>query len=501
MKYVGARYMPKFTGPYDATRIYEALSVVDNGSGTSYVANKPVPAGTPLTDTEYWAVYGSTSGAIINLQNQIDNLTDFVTPEMYGAAGDGITDDSAAISSAIATGKCVLCDATYRITNQIDISDAIICGSGTFLLDMLNDYVLILRDDSIIEGINFVGSGTHAVDGVQITKRPHLSDCNFENFKTALTISDAYTGYAEKCSFKDSTTGVNFKNLDWGGNTAATSFMFDSCQFVTSDSGITSESADNVRNLVIKNCVFEYIYVAAIDMYDTIGVIDSCWFEHINTTGSVAVKGTNCFFTTIMNRFINTVTTKFDLNQNSWNNVDRGYTSVDQKSIDTRILKLTDKYTQSDSGNRIYIDGDDGNINVNLGSTNLGKLPYTPSSNLKISCVSFNTYQSTPVFKARDTGFTAQKLSTGKYYINFNRLIDNCTMFVTAESHVNTPADINNVSASDIVTAHAYGINTNSIANFKAWKQADGVVIMVTDASGNLIDAHIDLMVVEEITV
>lgn len=73
-KYIGARYMPKFMGTYDATTSYEALSVVDNGMGSTYVSNKPAPAGTPLTDTEFWAPYGSSSGAIINLQNQIDQL-------------------------------------------------------------------------------------------------------------------------------------------------------------------------------------------------------------------------------------------------------------------------------------------------------------------------------------------------------------------------------------------------------------------------------------------
>ena len=76
MKYVGSRYVPKFMGTYDATQIYEALCVVDNGSGTSYISQKIVPAGTPLTNTSYWAVYGATSGAIINLQNQIDDMKD-----------------------------------------------------------------------------------------------------------------------------------------------------------------------------------------------------------------------------------------------------------------------------------------------------------------------------------------------------------------------------------------------------------------------------------------
>ena len=73
-QYIGARYMPKFLGTYDSTTEYEALSVVDNGQGTNYVSNKPVPAGIPLSNRNYWQIYGSSSGAIIDLQNQIDTI-------------------------------------------------------------------------------------------------------------------------------------------------------------------------------------------------------------------------------------------------------------------------------------------------------------------------------------------------------------------------------------------------------------------------------------------
>lgn len=71
-QYIGARYVPRFTGVYDPTQIYDALDVVDNGSGTSYIARKTVPAGTSLTDTTYWFVYGASSGAILALQNRMD---------------------------------------------------------------------------------------------------------------------------------------------------------------------------------------------------------------------------------------------------------------------------------------------------------------------------------------------------------------------------------------------------------------------------------------------
>lgn len=81
LQYIGARYVPRFTGTYDNTQVYEALDVVDNGLGTSYIAKIPVPAGTPLTNTTYWAIYGASSGAIINLQNQIGNLTNLTTSD------------------------------------------------------------------------------------------------------------------------------------------------------------------------------------------------------------------------------------------------------------------------------------------------------------------------------------------------------------------------------------------------------------------------------------
>ena len=78
-QYIGARYTPKFMGTYDATQAYEALSVVDNGLGTSYICDEPLNPGVPLTDPK-WHLYGASSGAIISLQNQIDDMKDGTVP-------------------------------------------------------------------------------------------------------------------------------------------------------------------------------------------------------------------------------------------------------------------------------------------------------------------------------------------------------------------------------------------------------------------------------------
>lgn len=98
-EYIGARYVPRFLGTYDPTTIYEALDVVDNGMGTSYIAKKPVPAGTPLNDLTYWALYGSTNGAIINLQNQIDTINNTDLPPLQsGVAASNFLVNSAPVN-------------------------------------------------------------------------------------------------------------------------------------------------------------------------------------------------------------------------------------------------------------------------------------------------------------------------------------------------------------------------------------------------------------------
>ena len=70
-QYIGARYVPKFDGTYDPSKKYEALTIVDDGLGSSYTSKQPVPPGTPLNNTTYWALTGSLSGAITSLQNRM----------------------------------------------------------------------------------------------------------------------------------------------------------------------------------------------------------------------------------------------------------------------------------------------------------------------------------------------------------------------------------------------------------------------------------------------
>lgn len=52
-KFIGARYAPEFAGEWSNTKQYAALSVV-YADNRSYVSRKTVPAGTAISNTEFW---------------------------------------------------------------------------------------------------------------------------------------------------------------------------------------------------------------------------------------------------------------------------------------------------------------------------------------------------------------------------------------------------------------------------------------------------------------
>ncbi len=71
--YIGARYTPKFEGEWKANKEYAALSVVYSNN-KSYVSRKTVPAGTAVTETEFW-VESADWNAQVEQYNQ--NVTQY----------------------------------------------------------------------------------------------------------------------------------------------------------------------------------------------------------------------------------------------------------------------------------------------------------------------------------------------------------------------------------------------------------------------------------------
>ena len=125
-QYVGARYVPKIMGEWNKTLQYEALSVVTY-MGNSYTSKVPVPANSvEINNTDYWVNTGNYNAQIENYRNITEELyskynksIDYVTPEQFGAIGDGLHDDTSAIQTAINTEKTIVGRGKYLITRPL----------------------------------------------------------------------------------------------------------------------------------------------------------------------------------------------------------------------------------------------------------------------------------------------------------------------------------------------------------------------------------------------
>ena len=172
-QYIGARYVPKFTGEYDATLAYEPLSIVQVGNNF-YTSKIPVPPGTPVTNTTYWALTGNYNGAIVDLQNSLDEISGeveqigeryprrpYFRPEDYGGkVNDESVDNTYAIKAALDAanevgGVVLLSAGIYHCLSGIVITDRFMCvdiigagmglhstGKGTIIFGHGNNFTL-----------------------------------------------------------------------------------------------------------------------------------------------------------------------------------------------------------------------------------------------------------------------------------------------------------------------------------------------------------------------
>lgn len=169
IQYIGARYVPKYyqnslnpsSSEWESGKVYEALTVV-TWNDVSYTSKIPVPAniGAPDLFPAYWVKTVDMPAVINALQQEVSEHDDeintlikksdsFVTPEMFGAVGDGVADDGDAIRAAIAyandNDKILLFnrknylytyDATCTVNCDIDFNDATIILNNVYGANM-----------------------------------------------------------------------------------------------------------------------------------------------------------------------------------------------------------------------------------------------------------------------------------------------------------------------------------------------------------------------------
>lgn len=91
-KFIGARYAPEFAGAWSNSKQYAALSVV-YADNRSYVSRKTVPAGTPISNTEFWIQSSDWNAQVAEYNLKVEGYNANV--EQYNR---NVQDYSAAVS-------------------------------------------------------------------------------------------------------------------------------------------------------------------------------------------------------------------------------------------------------------------------------------------------------------------------------------------------------------------------------------------------------------------
>ena len=185
--YVGARYIPRIMGEYNNETAYEALDIVTSG-GVGYISRQPVPAGTAVTNKEYWAMWGNGNAVIDaltqrvstnendissletglqqtnqNLQTINQNLENLVIPWEPASTlkGDGSTDNTAAFGQLDANTPVYLMPGNYLISGNVTIPCAVQFLPGA-----------VIKYNATTPGTNYVtmtfAKGFYALENTQI---------------------------------------------------------------------------------------------------------------------------------------------------------------------------------------------------------------------------------------------------------------------------------------------------------------------------------------------
>lgn len=174
--------------PWDSSIAYQVYSLVEY-QGTNYIALQDVPVGVMITNTEYWQPANTVTEQLNAIGVTVSDLQKnlyYTTPEDYGAAGDGVTDDSAAIQAAIDSGICVMFSAekTY-VAHGLMVRRGILRGNGCTIDGKGEDVIFTAK--TYDSGQTHTAppaiyvSGFHLKNATTLLKCENLLKATFEN--------------------------------------------------------------------------------------------------------------------------------------------------------------------------------------------------------------------------------------------------------------------------------------------------------------------------------
>ncbi len=104
--------------------------------------------------------------SVVNAINELNANHIFVSPKSYGAVGDGVTDDTAAVQECIDNNNYVIIDGNFYVTSPINLhSDLYMMGTGNFYNPLVTRTLFGNNVNNIIlEGFGFINGardGSH----------------------------------------------------------------------------------------------------------------------------------------------------------------------------------------------------------------------------------------------------------------------------------------------------------------------------------------------------
>jgi hypothetical protein len=219
---------------------------------------------------------------------------DYFTPQMFGAKGDGVADDTESLKEAL-KHKCVFIPSgTYIISSMLEVKGHVFGADETasilkFINISADNYALTLKSNfANMANITIVNEYTDdnyencEYNGINCDNVWNLSFSNIQvkRFKTGINMNNSWNNTFSRCSFSRCQTGVL-------GNSETNNVIFKNCFVKRNKNGVIKKDG---TNFVLDGCDLSYNNIGFQQEGIGISTVKNCYFEQ-NVTSISQVYG------------------------------------------------------------------------------------------------------------------------------------------------------------------------------------------------------------------
>lgn len=214
----------------------------------------------------------------------ITNDLNYVTPEMFGAVGDGVTDDSLPIELALKYNE-VKFNRNYRVTKGFTISSPIhIYGDGKIFVEPTEQEKILFK---------IVNTNNVLIENISIESERTQVEAPAENHTRITNLGSNVCGIWLEGTENITVTAVKFKNTEYDIRA-----NFGMNKNIVIKNCVSKNSSQCIYAAQLKNSIIDnYMCTPAIDL----GIGDHCIYLQTDKINNVIIK--NCTFIAPDNNF------------------------------------------------------------------------------------------------------------------------------------------------------------------------------------------------------